>query len=111
LALVMLIALLSLGGIPPFAGFFAKLLVFGAAIDSGKAWLAIVGILNSVIGLYYYLRILKVMYVDEPVGDLVLLKKPKLWTIALVICVLGIFLLGIFFSPWYKFATAAAFGL
>ena len=110
LALVMLIGLLSLGGIPPFGGFFAKLLVFGAVIEAGKVWLAIIGVINSVIGLYYYLRILKVMYVDEPIGEMLPVKKSALWTAALAVCILGIIVLGIFFTPWFGFATQAAAG-
>ncbi|NTU75434.1 MAG: NADH:ubiquinone oxidoreductase subunit N, partial [Anaerolineaceae bacterium] len=87
-----------------------KLLVFGAVIESGWAWLAIVGVVNSVIGLYYYLRILKVMYVDEPVGEPLKIKKSLLWTIALSLCIVGILILGIFFTPWFKFAALAAAG-
>ncbi|MCX6055805.1 MAG: NADH-quinone oxidoreductase subunit N [Chloroflexi bacterium] len=110
LAFIMLIGLLSLGGIPPFGGFFAKLLVFGSVIETGWAWLAIVGVINSVIGLYYYLRILKIMYVDEPAKDTQVFEKSILWTVALGICVFGILLLGIFFTPWFGFATQAAAG-
>ena len=94
LALLMMISLLSLGGIPPFAGFFAKVLVFGAAIENGLVWLAILGILNSVIALYYYLRVMKTMYLDEPEGELHLSKPPVLWMVGLAICVLGIIILG-----------------
>jgi NADH-quinone oxidoreductase subunit N len=61
-AVAMLVALLSLGGIPPFSGFFGKLLVFGAAVQSGMFWLAIVGVLTSVVGLYYYLTVMKIIY-------------------------------------------------
>jgi NADH-quinone oxidoreductase subunit N len=110
-ALVMLIGLLSLGGIPPFGGFFAKLLVFGAAVDSGLAWLAVIGIINSVISLYYYLRILKVMYVDDPEGN-EKLKSPSLyWKVTLAACVVGIIVLGVILSPWFNFASLAAGGM
>jgi NADH-quinone oxidoreductase subunit N len=60
--------LLSLAGIPPLAGFFAKYYVFLAAIKSGLFTLAVVGVLTSVVGAFYYLAIFKVMYFDEPVG-------------------------------------------
>ena len=66
LGLVMIAVMLSLGGVPPFAGFFGKLLVFGSAIDKGMIWLALVGIFNAIIGLYYYLVVLKTVYVNEP---------------------------------------------
>jgi proton-translocating NADH-quinone oxidoreductase chain N len=65
LALYMTIALLSLAGIPPAAGFVGKFLLFRAAVDSGLAWLAMVGVINAIIGLYYYLIIVKVIYVDR----------------------------------------------
>ena len=56
----------SLAGIPPFFGFWPKLLVFRAAIDSGYVTLAVAGILGTVIGAYYYMKIIKVMFMDEP---------------------------------------------
>jgi hypothetical protein len=56
----------SLAGIPPLAGFFGKLYVFLAAVDAGLTWLAVLGVLASCVGAYYYIRIVKVMYFDEP---------------------------------------------
>lgn len=110
LAFLMLIGLLSLGGIPPFGGFIAKLLVFGAAIESGWVWLAIVGVVNSVIGLYYYLRVLKVMYVDEPLQNGSLAPKGTLWIAAVGLCVAAILVLGVLFTPWFGFASMAGGG-
>ena len=111
LALLMMIALLSLGGIPPFAGFFSKVLVFGAAVEAGMAWLAILGILNSVVSLYYYLKVMKVMYLDQPSGDYQVQNFPILWGIALGICIIGIILLGVIYTPWFDFISLAAAGL
>jgi NADH-quinone oxidoreductase subunit N len=65
LALTMTVALLSLGGVPPAAGFFGKFFLFQAAINSGLVWLAMIGVLNSIVALYYYLVVVKVMYVDR----------------------------------------------
>ncbi len=65
-AAVMGLAMFSLAGVPPLFGFFAKLMVLKAAIDAGQLWLAIVAIVFAIIGLYYYLRVVKVMYFDEP---------------------------------------------
>jgi len=110
LALIMLIGLLSLGGIPPFAGFFAKVLVFGAAVQANMAWLAIIGIVNSIIGLYYYLRVLKVMYLDEPVGSWNPAKKSIGWAAAVAVCVAGVLVIGVFLSPWFNWAVLAAGG-
>ncbi|PKN89558.1 MAG: NADH-quinone oxidoreductase subunit N, partial [Chloroflexi bacterium HGW-Chloroflexi-7] len=108
LALAMLIGLLSLGGIPPFGGFFAKLLVFGAAVESGWAWLAIVGVINSVIGLYYYLRALKAMYVDEPAENTPLKVKEPLWLIGLILCLVMVTVMGVVLSPWFGISNWAA---
>jgi NADH-quinone oxidoreductase subunit N len=66
MALIFAVLLFSLAGIPWMAGFFAKFYVFRAAIDAGLYWLAVFGVLASVVGAYYYLRIVKVMYFDEP---------------------------------------------
>ena len=57
---------LSLAGLPPLAGFFAKFYVFLAAIQAGLIWPAVLGVLASAIGLVYYLRLVKIMYFDEP---------------------------------------------
>lgn len=63
---MMALAMFSLAGVPPLFGFFAKVLVLKAAIDAGYLWLAIVAIVFAIIGLYYYLRVVKVMYFDAP---------------------------------------------
>jgi NADH-quinone oxidoreductase subunit N len=64
LALATAVFMFSLAGIPPLAGFFGKLYVFMAAVDAGLVWLAVVGVLTSVVGAYYYLRIVKLVYFD-----------------------------------------------
>ena len=66
LALAMAIFMFSMAGIPPLAGFFGKLYIFLAAIEAGLYTLAIIGVLASVVGAYYYLRIIKIMYFEEP---------------------------------------------
>ena len=108
LALALLAALLSLGGVPPFAGFFGKLLVFGSAIKSGMLWLAILGILNSVVGLYYYLTVLKVVYLNRSESETKPLKLSPAWTTALLLTVVGVLVLGFLYSPWYGLAEGAA---
>ncbi len=62
----MLIVMFSMAGIPPFVGFYAKLAVLGAVIEAGHAWLAVAGVVFSVIGAFYYLRVVKLMYFDAP---------------------------------------------
>ncbi|MGI9349968.1 MAG: NADH-quinone oxidoreductase subunit NuoN [Rhizobiaceae bacterium] len=71
MALVLTLLMFSLAGIPPLAGFFAKYFVFVAAIQSGLYMLAIIGVLASVVGAFYYLRIIKIMWFDEPADDFV----------------------------------------
>ncbi len=108
LALLMMAGLLSLGGIPPFAGFFAKILVLNAAVQKNLVWLVILAVINSVIGLYYYLRILKVMYLDptpEPAGKIHFSAQ---WITAAGICVAGIILLGVLLNPWVQVALKSA---
>ena len=68
MAFMLAMILFSLAGIPPLAGFFAKFYVFLAAIEAGLYWLSVIGVLASVVGAYYYLRIIKIMYFDEPAG-------------------------------------------
>ena len=70
LALALGIFMFSMAGIPPLAGFFAKVYIFLAAIDAGLYVLAVIGVLASVVGAFYYLRIVKLMYFDEPAGRL-----------------------------------------
>ncbi len=63
----MLLLMFSLAGVPPTVGFYAKLAVLSAAVNAGQIWLAVVAVVFSLIGAYYYLRIVKLMYFDEPV--------------------------------------------
>ena len=69
-AFVMLVLIFSLAGIPPTAGFFAKLAVLQAVLEAGYTWLVVYAVLLSVVGAFYYLRIVKVMYMDEPAGEI-----------------------------------------
>jgi NADH-quinone oxidoreductase subunit N len=61
--------LVSLGGIPPTAGFMGKVFVFGAALDAGHVGLVVIGVLNSVVSVFYYLRVTIAMYMEEPQGE------------------------------------------
>ncbi len=108
LALAMLVAFLSLAGMPPLAGFIAKVFVFAAAVQADYIWLAIVGVLNSIIGLYYYLTVLKVVYLfrseeeDKPFR----VSRPN--RIALTVLTIGIVLVGTLFGPWFNLAEKIA---
>ena len=68
-AFMMLILMFSMAGVPPFLGFWAKLAVLGEVVAVGQIWLAVVGVVFSIIGAFYYLRIVKLMYFDEPASD------------------------------------------
>lgn len=109
---IMAIAMFSLAGVPPLFGFFAKFMVLKAAIDAGQMWLAIVAIVFAIIGLYYYLRVVKVMYFDDPADDAPLALPADLtfrW--ALSINGLALIVLGIAWGPlldWCNRAFAVA---
>lgn len=111
LALILLVTFLSLAGMPPLGGFVAKFFVFAAAVNAGLVWLAIIGVLNAIVGLYYYLVVLKVVYLfrseeeDKPIP----LTRP--YTMALTILVIGIILLGTLFGPWAEWSARAAAAL
>lgn len=109
LALALLAALLSLGGIPPLSGFFGKILVFGAAVQAGQWWLAMIGALASVIGLYYYLLVIKILY--RPGLDEKPIVQPVQWRLAILVCVAGMLVLGVVFGPLYGWSTVAAMGI
>ncbi len=111
LALAMLVAFLSLAGMPPFGGFVAKILLFATAVQSGLVWLAFVGVINSIVGLYYYLTVLKVVYLYRSENDDVPVPTTRPTLIALGILSFGILLLGALFSPWFAWSTTAAAAL
>jgi NADH-quinone oxidoreductase subunit N len=108
LALAMLIALLSLGGIPPTAGFVGKFLVFKAAVDAGYWWLALIGVLNAFVGLYYYLNVVKYMYLFRPEEEEgVRIPVSRAARVAIVFSVLAILYLGIAAGPAFEWTRSA----
>ena len=99
----------SLAGVPPFLGFWAKLVVLGAAVNAGLVWLAILGVVCAVIGGFYYLRVIKVMYFDEPVGELPPPRKDRVVPVVFGVNALALLVLGIFWNPimaWCQLAFA-----
>ena len=106
LAFTFAMLLFSLAGIPPLAGFFAKFYVFIAAIKAGLFTLAVMGVLASVVGTYYYLAIVKLMYFDEPVGAI----DPMRVELRAVLAVSGLFtiLFFVYPGPLVSAATLAA---
>ena len=89
-AFLMMLIMFSLAGIPPTAGFYAKLAVFQAAVAAGHVWLAVAAVLLSLVGAFYYLRVVKLMYFDDPV-DTTPVRQPR--GAQLVMSLNGLFLL------------------
>jgi len=108
LALAMMVAFLSLAGMPPFGGFVVKFAVFASAIQANMIWLAVVGILNSIIGLYYYLTVLKYVYLYRSEDENKPLPVTSPYVFGLVVLCLGIILIGTLFAPWITLAGSAA---
>ena len=106
MAFLLAMLLFSLAGIPPLAGFFAKFYVFLAAIHAGLYALAVIGVLLSVVGAYYYLRIVKIVYFDAPAERF----EPMDMPLAAVLGITGLFILLYFVypAPLVAFADAAA---
>jgi NADH-quinone oxidoreductase subunit N len=107
LAAVLAIAMISLIGLPPTVGFITKIYLFGAAVDTNLEWLAVAGVVNSVISAYYYLRIVKVMYLMPPLTD-----EPVQSGLPIRLAVMGTFagtmFFGIYPAPLLDLAKTAA---
>jgi len=107
LALALTLCLISLIGMPPAAGFMAKFYIFSGAVQHGLLWLVVIAVINSVISAYYYLRVVKVMWLGEPASKE---KVPSSWALrlALSISCLGVLLLGIIPAYGMRLAEMAA---
>lgn len=106
IAFMLTMFLLSLAGIPPLAGFLGKFLVFAAAIESKFLLLAIAGVINSVVALYYYVRVIKYMYIDEPKA-MEIEPRPIAIQIALIAALAGILIVGLFPLPFLDWIAAS----
>jgi NADH-quinone oxidoreductase subunit N len=111
MALIFLVSFLSLAGMPPLGGFIAKFLIFAAAVDAGMVWLAVIGLINAIIGLYYYLVVLKVIYLYRSEGDEEPLLIPQTYSLTLGFLTLAIVLIGFIFSPWFNLIVEATSSL
>ena len=114
LAFVMMLALFSLGGIPPLAGFLGKFYLFASAAQAGMAWLVLVGAVNSTVSLYYYLTVIRWMYIERPepeTGAVPAIPVSPAAATVLAVCTLGMLALGLFpqFLRWVDAAAAAGF--
>ncbi len=112
LALLMLLALLSLAGIPPLVGFTAKFYLFTAAFSQGFGWLVLIAVLNSSLSVYYYLKIVRLMYIEPSEDQPAVLLTPH-WALSLtmVVAVIGVLLVGIIPNPFIATAKAAVLTL
>ncbi len=94
-AFVMLMIMFSMAGVPPFIGFYAKLLVLGSLIDAGLLWFAVLGVILAVVGAFYYLRVVWYMYFDDPLDDAPIV-APSGMRVVLSVNGLGLLVLGVF---------------
>lgn len=108
LALVMLLALLSLSGIPPTAGFFGKFFLFQAAIDGDLWWLALIGIINAFVALYYYLSVAKHMYLYRSDEEETPIPVSRAAGVGLTFSIGFVLYLGVFAGPAFEWTREAA---
>jgi NADH-quinone oxidoreductase subunit N len=104
LAALMTVCLLSLGGLPPTAGFIGKWYIFQAAVSAGYYWLAIIGVLTSVVSVFFYLRVVVMMYMADRVGAPEPPRVSAFGMVALALSIVVIFYLGILPTPVLDFA-------
>ncbi len=107
LSFLMMIFLLSLVGIPPLAGFVGKYFLFASAIEKNLIWLVVIAVLTSVISLYYYVGVIREMYFNKKEGGEKIL-LPFGIKLALLICIIGVLLVGLFPNPFLNLASQAA---
>ncbi|MEM7115044.1 MAG: NADH-quinone oxidoreductase subunit N [Chloroflexota bacterium] len=108
LALAMMLAILSLGGIPPTAGFLGKFFLFKAAVDAGLWWLALIGILLAFVALYYYLNVIKYMYLYRSEEEDQAIPVSRAAQVGLAFSVFFIILLGVYAGPAIDWTNQAA---
>ena len=110
LAIIMMLVMFSLGGIPPFAGFFSKFFIFVAAAQQGQYLLVFIALLNTIVSLYYYLLVVKAMFINKSENPIETIKSDGMSVIGLAVCTAGILVLG-FISPIYQYIEGISFGM
>ena len=103
------IFLFSLMGLPPTAGFAGKFYIFAGAVEAGYIWLAVLGVLNSAVSLYYYLRVMVYMYFKDPQEDFSWVSINTATAISIVIAIAGVLLLGVLPGPFMDMAKLTGF--
>lgn len=109
LSLVMMFALFSLAGIPPFAGFFSKVFIFMSAAGQGYYWLVLIALVNTIVSLYYYLLVIKAMFLNPSETAIAPIRSDRYMQVSLIICMAGVMVLGIL-SGVYEYLTGFSFG-
>jgi NADH-quinone oxidoreductase subunit N len=104
----MTVFMFSLAGLPPFGGFFSKYALFYAAVDSGFWWLAAVGAVNSALSLFYYSRVVKALWIEDPIGEIETGRRPVGLYVAVVAAALGTLVLLPAFGPVVETAQTVA---
>ena len=110
LSFVMMLAMFSLGGIPPFAGFFSKFFIFAAASEQGEYLLVFLALLNTIISLCYYLWVVKAMFINKSDNPIEHFKSDYMTRFGLIVCTIAMIVLG-FISPIYEQIVSIAFGM
>jgi NADH-quinone oxidoreductase subunit N len=110
LSLIMMLSLFSLAGIPPVAGFFGKFFLFAAAAEQGFYWLVLIAVLNAIISLYYYLLVVKAMFINKNELPIASFKSDLATRLCLILCVIGIVATG-FASPLFEYIRTISFGI
>ena len=110
MSLLMMMALFSLAGIPPLAGFFGKFFLFTAAAQNGYFWLIIIAVINVTISLYYYLMVVKAMFINKNETPIARIENDVYTKISFIICLVGIFVLG-FYSSIFEYINSVSIGL
>jgi len=110
LTLLMMLSVFSLAGIPPVAGFFGKFFLFTSAASGGYYWLVFIAVLNATISLYYYLLVVKAMFINKSETPIAFFKSDNLTRAGLLLCAIGIFVLG-FWSQLYEFINSVSYAI
>jgi NADH-quinone oxidoreductase subunit N len=110
LSLTMMLALFSLAGIPPVAGFFGKFFLFAAAAESGYYWLLFIAVTNAIISLYYYLLVVKAMFIEKSDNPIPAFRSDTAMKLSLAVCVAGIVLVGLY-GKVFEVINRLSFGI
>ena len=110
MSLLMMMALFSLAGIPPLAGFFGKFFLFTAAAQNGYFWLILIAVINVTISLYYYLMVVKSIFINKNDNPIAQIENNLYTKVSFIICLAGIFILG-FYSSIFEYINSVSIGL